>query len=55
MVCRSKKQRRRRQRKAIARRAAIAPYVVELERAKVPPLVVKQAKAVMLLLLGARR
>jgi hypothetical protein len=33
-------------------RAAIKPYVRELERSRVPPLTVKAAKAAMLILLG---
>jgi hypothetical protein len=32
----------------------VAPYIAELQRAHVPPSTIKQAKAAMLLLLGAR-
>jgi hypothetical protein len=42
---------RRRQRAAIERRAAIAPYLAELERAKVPPLVAAQAAPLIAILL----
>lgn len=44
---------RNRQRVAIERR--VEPYLVELRRSKVPPLTVKAAKAVMLILLRAGR
>ena len=41
--------------KAIERRAAIAPYIRELERSRVPRSTIKSAKTAMLiLLLGAR-
>jgi hypothetical protein len=44
---------RRRKRKASKRRARIAPYLAELARAKVPPLVVEQAAPLISILLGA--
>jgi hypothetical protein len=37
------------------RRAAIAPYLAELERGKVPPLVIAEAAKVIALLLKAAR
>jgi hypothetical protein len=45
---------RHRKRKANEHRATIAPYLAELERAKVPPLVAAQAAAMFVILLGAR-
>jgi hypothetical protein len=42
---------RHRKRKANERRAAIAPYLAELERTKVPPLVVDQAATLFAILM----
>jgi hypothetical protein len=49
-----KRKARIRQRKASERRPAIALYLAELRRAKVPRSTVKAAKVAMLILLGAR-
>jgi hypothetical protein len=48
------KPRRKRKRK-LERRAAIRPYVAELKRSRVPPLVAAQAGALMMILLGAEK
>jgi hypothetical protein len=53
MTARSKRNPRIRKREAIERRAAIAPYVADLQR--VPPLVTKQAATLMAILIAARR
>ena len=50
----ARKRKARRQRETIERRAAIAPYIRELERSKVPPLTIKTAKVAMLLLLSGK-
>jgi hypothetical protein len=42
---------RRRKRKARERRATIAPYLAELERAKVPPSVIAQAATLFAILM----
>jgi hypothetical protein len=43
---------RRRKRKASERRATIAPYLAELERAKMPPSVIAQAATLFAILMG---
>jgi hypothetical protein len=43
---------RRRTKQLRRKREAIAPYLAELERAHVPPLVVKQAAKAMMILLA---
>jgi hypothetical protein len=50
----AKPRKRRRLRKAMKRRAILAPYIRELERSRVPPNVVAQAATMMTILLGGK-
>jgi hypothetical protein len=52
MARRSKRRRKRKTMSKAERLAILAPYIRELERAKVPPSVIGQASALMVILLG---